>query len=191
VDEQQFISSSPYRLAWRGRVLKFGPVSQRVKATCVAACKQTAIVENDELLNLKFGKEEAKVARAAQEKEFYDLVRTGAYAWGGTRFIEWRQNNRDNERVLIGALLEQGGTPLTDDEINLLRKEKRGEILTLYMLCLLDDEIPNAERPAGTNELLAEMEKEAKRIESQPRPSIRGGTSSPSSGATLASQTAN
>lgn len=147
-DEQQTLGE-PYELAWGGRRLRFGPVTQAVKARCVAASKMAAIEEFEENLDLRFPLVDAAAAgkRQAATDQFEAILTSGAFRWGGTRQELWRWEPA-GALAYIGALLDQGGTPLSESEIESLAVDKPKELAAVVALVTWDATHPKAKRPA-------------------------------------------
>ena len=147
MDEQQLLGA-PYKVEWNGRELRFGLLGQQAKASFVAALKSFAIAQERERLNIEYPGEEHAKQRAAEEKEFRDDMRAGLYAWGGAQATRWWSSNVDGDVALMRALLEEGGTPLSDADARQFRVEQREKWAEILTAILWDSESPKTKRPA-------------------------------------------
>lgn len=154
MDEQQALAG-PYTLTWRGRALKFGGQTQAVKAACVAAAKLAAMAECDEYVALAFpGTDpEAAAARAEYLDGFRGDMVAGRWKWGGDLLRKWLRGP-DGTAVFLRALLDEGGTPLSEGDFEDLARERTHDLSRVIVLTTWDLNNPKArKRPAMLEEM--------------------------------------
>ncbi len=140
-DEAQTLAES-YPLAWDGYgTLRLSLINQAVKAKFNSACKANAVEEFNELKPL-LTEEQA----AVEWRTLLNALVSGQYRWGGGQATAFLKTN-PGEKALLRALLEEGGTPLSDGDISRLRSEKRAELMALYEIIMMESEAPKAKRP--------------------------------------------
>jgi hypothetical protein len=148
VDEQVALNC-PYSIDWNGRVIRFSGITQGVKAKCVAAAKLNAYEEARDFAAMRWPGNDA--ASINQRNEYINQVQgdltTGRYKWGGDLQEKWRRN-ADGLAVLLMAMTEQAGTPLTREELEELSAEKQQQIAAVMVLTMWDCNNPKAKRPA-------------------------------------------
>lgn len=167
MDEQQALGG-PYEIEWRGKTLRFSPISQTVKAKCVSAGKLAAKLEHDENMALLYSGNDPLTMQARQQDEqsFRDGMMTGRWQWSGDLQRTWR--NQAGVYVFIGALLEAGGTPLTKDEINELANEKQQEIFAVVALSDWDITNPKTQRSEVMKAIAAGLSRSPTSTQSSP-----------------------
>lgn len=153
MDEQQALGE-PYQIEWRGKTLRFAAIEQSVKARCISAAKLAAMREHRENLDLLYagGTQEDLQAKQAAENAFRDDMITGRWKWNGDLRRAW-QKQPEGLMVFISALLEAGGTPLTEPEIYALAEERQHDVFAIIALADWDITNPKAKRPANLETL--------------------------------------